>query len=34
MTINDGTPELMDLPVYREDFISQERVDELCKMIS
>jgi len=25
-------PELIDLPVYREDYISQERVDELCKL--
>jgi len=26
-------PELIDLPVYREDYISQERVDELCKLV-
>jgi len=26
-------PELVDLPVYREDYISQERVDELCRLV-
>lgn len=26
-------PELVDLPVYRDDYISQKRVDELCRLI-
>ncbi len=30
---NIELPELIDLPVYREDYISQKRVDELCKLV-
>jgi hypothetical protein len=26
-------PALIDLPVHREDYLSQQRVDELCKML-
>jgi hypothetical protein len=26
-------PDLIELPVYRDDFISQQRVDELCKFL-
>ena len=26
-------PELVHLPVYREDYISQQRVDELCELL-
>ena len=26
-------PELIDLPVYREDYISQQQVDKLCRLV-